>query len=106
MCRHAICSANRTGQEAVDIGINVNAIETALQRLPDLPTPVGSWLVETGPDSTDDTAVWVWAMLTDDEVEFAKRSRLRSMIRNLVQEKTDSSMLVYVRFRGASEVAQ
>ena len=86
--------------------INVNAIEAALQGLRDLPTPVGSWLVETGPDSTDDTAVWVWAMLIDDEVEFAKRSRLRSMIRNLVQEKTDSSMLVYVRFRGASEVAQ
>lgn len=86
--------------------VNVNAIEVALWRLPDLPTPVSSWLVETGPDSTDDTAVWVWALLTDDEVEFTKRSQLRSMIRNLVQEETDSSMLVYVRFRGASEVAR
>ena len=85
--------------------INVNAIETALQGLRDLPTPVSSWLVETGPDSTDDTAVWVWAMLLDDAVEFTKRSRLRLIIRELVQEKTHSSMLVYVRFRGASEVA-
>ena len=43
-------------------------------------------------------------MLKDDDVEFAKRSQLRSIIRDFVEEKTDSSMLVYVRFRGASEV--
>lgn len=103
--RHAIRSANQTGQEVTDMDINVNAIETALRRLPDLPTPVSSWRVETGPDSTDAAAVWVWAMLIDDEVEFTKRSRLRSIIRELVQEETDSSILVYVRFRGASEVA-
>ena len=66
--------------------------------------PVSSWHVETGPDSTDDPAVWVWAMLKDEDVEFAKRSRLRSIIRDLVEEKTESFMLVYVRFRGASEV--
>ena len=86
--------------------INVNAIDDALRRLPDLPSPVSNWRVESGPDSTEDTAVWVWAMLTDDDVEFTKRSQLRSIIRELVQEKTDSSILVYVRFRGASEVAQ
>lgn len=51
--------------------------------------------VETGSDSTDDPAVWVWAMLTDDEVEFAKRARLRSIISALVQEKAGSSMLVF-----------
>ena len=79
-------------------------LEAALRQLRDLPTPVSSWHVETGLDSTEDPAVWVWAMLEDDEVEFAKRSRLRSIIRDLVEEKTDSSMLVYVRFRGASEV--
>lgn len=88
-----------------DRDINANAIEAALQRLPELPTPVSSWHVEVGRDSTDDLAVWVWAMLKDDDVEFTKRSRLRSIIRDLVQEKTDSSVLVYVRFRGASEVA-
>ena len=41
-------------------------------------------------------------MLKGDDVEFAKRSRLRSMIRDLVEEKTDSFMPVYVRFRGAT----
>ena len=79
-------------------------IEAALRQLSDLPTPVSGWHVETGADSTEDPAVWVWAMLRDEEVEFAKRSRLRSIIRDLVQEKAGPTMLVYVRFRGASEV--
>ena len=91
-----------------DMEITANTIKTALRQLPEveLPTPVSSWHVETGPDSTEDPAVWVWAMLKDDEVEFAKRARLRSIISALVQEKAGSSMLVYVRFRGASEVEQ
>lgn len=84
--------------------IVASTLEAALRELPELPTPVSSWHVETGPDSTDDPAVWVWAMLKDDDVEFTKRLRLRSIIRDLIEEKTDSSMLVYVRFRGASEV--
>ena len=84
--------------------ITASAIETALRQLPELPTPVSSWHVETGPDSTNDPAVWVWAMLKDEDVEFAKRSRLRSIIRDLVEEQTNRSVLVYVRFRGASEV--
>ena len=92
--------------KVTDMDITANTIEAALRQLPELPTPVSSWHVETGPDSTDDPAVWVWAMLRDDDVEFAKRSRLRSMIRDLVQEKAGSFMLVYVRFRGASEVEQ
>ena len=92
--------------KATDMDITANTIEAALRQLPELPTPVSNWHVETGSDSTDDPAVWVWAMLKDDDVEFAKRSQLRSMIRDMVQEKAGSSMLVYVRFRGASEVAQ
>ena len=84
--------------------IAANTLEAALRQLPELPAPVSSWHVETGSDSTDDPAVWVWATLKDDDVEFAKRSQLRSIIRGLVEEKTDSSILVYVRFRAASEV--
>ena len=100
-----LATLNRQAK-VTDMDMTANAIEAALCQLPELPTPVSSWHVETGSDSTDDPAVWVWAMLRDDEVEFAKRSRLRSIIRDLVQEKAGSSMLVYVRFRGASEVEQ
>ena len=92
--------------KVTDMDVTADTIEAALRQLPELPTPVSSWHVETGPDSTDDPAVWVWAMLEDEEVEFAKRYRLRSIIRDLVNEKAGSSLLVYVRFRGASEVEQ
>ena len=92
--------------KVADMDITADTIEAKLRQLPELPTPVSSWHVETGTDSTDDPAVWVWAMLRDDEVEFAKRYRLRSMIRDLVHEMADSSLLVYIRFRGASEVEQ
>ena len=84
--------------------INASTIEAALRQIPELPTPVSSWHVETGHDSTDDPAVWVWAMLKEDDVEFAKRKRLRSIIRDLVEERMNPSTLVYIRFRGASEV--
>ena len=94
----------RPAEQVTDMDITASAIETALRQLPELPTPVSSWHVETGPDSTNDPAVWVWAMLKDEDVEFAKRSRLRSIIRDLVEEQTNRSVLVYVRFRGASEV--
>lgn len=84
--------------------IAANTLEAALRQLPELPAPVSNWHVETGFDSTDDPAVWVWAMLKDDHVEFAKRSQLRSIIRDFVKGKTDPSIFVYVRFRAASEV--
>ena len=86
--------------------ISTNTIEAALRKLPELPTPVSSWHVESGTDSTEYPAVWVWAMLTDDDVEFAKRFRLRSIISKLVQDMVGSSTLVYIRFRCASEVEQ
>ncbi len=84
--------------------ITANTIEAALRRLPELPTPISSRYVETGPDSTDDPAVCVWAILKDDEVNFAERSRLRSIIRVVDPVKAGSSMLVSVRFPGASEI--
>ena len=78
------------------------AIRTALEALRNLPTPVSGWEVETGPDSTDDPAVWVWVYLRDEEVDFETRTRLREMVRNRIGRET--SDWVYVRFRGASEV--
>ena len=78
------------------------AIETALSELRNLPTPVSSWRVETGPDATEDPAVWVWVMLEDEDVDLQTRSRLREIVQGLVRETHDTSW-VYVRFRGASE---
>ena len=44
--------------------ITAATIESALEKLPELPTPVSSWRIEVGPDATDDPAVWVWASAT------------------------------------------
>lgn len=85
--------------------ITASDIEAALKReLRDLPTPVSWWEVETGVDWADDPAVRVWVYLTEEEVDFDTRSRLRDMVRNIVRGKTPA--WVYVYFRGASEVEQ
>ena len=86
--------------------ITASDIEAALKReLRNLPTPVSGWEVETGVDWADDPAVWVWVYLTEEEVDFETRDLLRGTVRDLVRRETESSMLVYVRFRGASEAA-
>ena len=78
-------------------------IESALAELRELPAQVSSWQVETGPDATDDPAVWVWVMLEDEGVDFQTRSQLREIVRNQVRHQTNDGSWVYVRFRGASE---
>ena len=82
--------------------MTVSEIESALNGLRNLPTPVSAWQVETGLDSTDDPAVWVWVYLRDEEVDFDTRARLRDMVRDRIGRET--SDWVYVHFRGASEV--
>ena len=86
------------------MGATVEAIESALAELRGLPAQVRSWQVETGPDATDDPAVWVWVMLQDEDVDFETRSRLREMVREQVRHQTKDGSWVYVRFRGASEL--
>ncbi len=89
-----------------EMDITASDIEAALKReLRNPPTPVSWWEVETGVDWADDPAVWVWVYLTEEEVDFETRDLLRNTVRDLVRRETESSMLVYVRFRGASEAA-
>lgn len=78
-------------------------IKAALSELRDLPTPVNSWLVETGLDSTDDPAVWVWVILEDEDADFQTRSQLRKIVQRKVLSEAHDMSWVYVRFRGASE---
>ena len=72
-------------------------------KLSDLPTPVDGWIVKTGIDSADEEAVWVWAILKEDEVEFNKIEELESIITKQVKEIAGSNTTAYVRFRGVSE---
>ena len=85
------------------MGATVEAIEAALAKLPKLPAQVSSWQIETGPDATDDPAVWVWVMLEDEGVDFQTRTLLREMVRDQVLHETNDGSWVYVRFLTAAE---
>lgn len=76
-------------------------IESRLKQLHGLPTPVRTWIVEMGPDSTDEPAVWVWMVLEReyDEVDRQTRADLRDLVRASVRNWVgDEAHWVYVRF--------
>lgn len=78
-------------------------IKAALAQLDPLPTPVADWLVETGTDSADEPAVWVWAVLQDEEVALDTRLQLRDMVLDHLGKLPDTPW-VYVNFRAASDL--
>ena len=79
-------------------------IKAALGQLGPLPTPVADWLVETGTDSADEPAVWVWAVLQNDGVTLDTRLQLRDMILDFLRKNSDTPIWVYVNFRTVSEM--
>ena len=88
--------------------ITPELVEAELEKLRDLPTPVAWWEVRTGLDSTDDPAVWVWAMLEDEDADFATvsvvRRKVRDLVRDVTRRQTGTAWWPYVHFRGVSEV--
>lgn len=82
-------------------------IRDELTQLRNLPTPIAWWVVETGPDWTDDPAVWVWPVLEHEGVDFETRTLVRKKVRRLVRDvtrrETGTAWQPYVRFRSASE---
>lgn len=87
--------------------ITPELVEAELEKLRDLPTPIAWWEVETGPDWTDDPAVWVWPVLERRGVDFDTRDRLRRRVRetvfDLARRERENVVWVYVGFRGAWE---
>ena len=79
-------------------------IRAALDTLADLPTPVSDWLVETGTDSTDEPAVWVWAILPDDQTDIQTRLAVRDLVFDFIRERSDTPVYVYVSFRTVAEM--
>ena len=80
------------------------SIESELEKLPRLPTPVTSWRVEARPDWTDEPAVWVWVTLEHDDVDAKTVAKMRDIVRASVSEMVgDEAHWVYVRFQAASE---
>ena len=77
------------------------SIRTQLEELHDLPTPVRSWLVEQGVDATDDPAVWVWALIEQDDADAETLDRLKVVTREVVHHAT--GLWAYVLIPGADE---
>ena len=84
--------------------ITATEIKSDLDKLSALPARVSGWEVETGIDAADEPAVWVWALLEDEEVDAETLFRLRDIIRDRVRLLTGPAIWAYVRFRGASEM--
>ena len=82
--------------------VPATAIESELENLQELPTPVASWQVETGTDATEEPSVWVWVTLEHEDVDRGTRANLREIVRKTIRRRDDTSW-VYVRFRGARE---
>ena len=81
-----------------------SAIRAALDELPPLPTDVSDWLVQTGTDSADEPAVWIWAVLRDDGADFDTLIAVRDVVLAHVREQCEVPLGVYVSFRSVSEV--
>ena len=77
------------------------SIRAELTGLHNLPTRVREWRVEEGLDATNDPAVWVWAMIEDDDVDADTLQRLKTMARNVVRDAT--GLWAYILIRGAVE---
>lgn len=80
---------------------DTTAIRSELEQMPDLPTPVRSWLVKNGLDATDEPAVWVWALIEDQNADADSLERLETMAWELVRRRT--GLWAYVLIRGADE---
>ena len=81
--------------------MTVPEIESKLKELSGLPTPVRSWIVQMGLDTTDESAVWVWVTLEReyDEVDAKERADLRELVRASVRDWVgEDAHWVYVRF--------
>ena len=85
--------------------IGADDIKKALAVLPDLPVPVADWHVETGTDWTDDSAVWVWGILDNPEIDAATQSALRTAIRDVVRLSAGDQIAIYIRFRATADMA-
>lgn len=79
-------------------------IRAALENLPPLPTDVSDWLVQTGTDSADEPAVWIWAVIPDETADFDALIEVRDLVLAHVREQSEIPLGVYVSFRTEGEM--
>ena len=84
-------------------------VSSLLPEIKNLPTPVSSWEVTVGFNYDGDPSIYIVATAEDDnikdeEVKCNKRIDSFSVIYELVAEKINPSIFVYVDLRAASEL--
>ena len=84
-------------------------IRAALEQLPPLPAAVSDWDVQTGTDSANEPAVWIWAVLRDENTEFDKLIAIRDLIlahiRDPARKTNQNPVGVYVSFKTVDELS-
>jgi len=65
---------------------------------------VSDWIVRTGADSTDEFAIWVWAVLPDDTTDFHTRMKIRDVVFEQIRERSGVPGWVYVSFWSKTEM--
>ena len=87
----------------------VSEVSSLLPKIKNLPTPVSSWEVKVGFNYDGDPSIYVVAIVEDDdikdeEVKCNKRIDSFSIIHELVAEKIDPSIFLYIDLRTTSEL--
>ena len=77
------------------------SIRTQLAEFHDVPTPVRSWLVEEDIDATADPAVWVWALIEQEDTDPEALDLLKVIAREVVHHAT--ALWAHVLIGGADE---
>ncbi|MDE0698316.1 MAG: hypothetical protein OXH76_21060 [Boseongicola sp.] len=81
-------------------------IRAALEELPPLPADVSDWDVQTGTDSADEPAVWIWAVLRDENADFDALIAIRDLVLARVRDNSENPLGVYVSFRTVDEAKE
>ena len=81
-------------------------IRSILAELTSLRADVSNWIVQTDVDSTDEPAVWVWAVLPDEKTDLDTRIRIRDVVFDYIRKRSDIPIWVYVSFKTEAEMGK
>ncbi len=77
-------------------------IRSTLEDLTGLPVPIHGWDIREGVDSTDDPAVWVWAVIEEDDFNREVSLEITDTVRAALRSATPH-LWPYVLIRGLHE---
>ena len=77
-------------------------IRSTLEDLTGLPVPIHGWDIREGLDSTDDPAIWVWAVIEEDDFSRDVSLEITDKVRAALR-KAAPDHWPYVSIRGVHE---